>query len=792
MKIRRSNINLLLVIFVMFGLSSCGIYVSNKLGNEEYLIKKNKIIIDDKAYSKHDVDLIYNLESLILKKPNRDYFFIPREYLYFRNKEEFESGKKKKGWVKNAERPSIHDDESMFASAEQMEKYLRFSKGYYDAKVYPKAYLNDKKAEIHYYVTTAKGYTIRSKEYFSQDSQILKIINSIEDKSFMQENTPVDEGIFDNEKNRVASHLQELGYANFGKNNIDFKADSSNHQMDIFITILPPVNDSLHRRYTIGDIKVYPDYKGIINDSYSNSVFQDSIQFYYNTSNFFVKPSTLGRSIQFRKGDVFRKSNLDNSYSALANLGTFRYINITSSISPLADTIIDYSIQLTPISDPWALEGSADLFYSYFVNGLQRVGVGLAGSVNNANAFGGGEKFRLGAEVLAETQINSQLLQNFSSKIETGLTYPTVIDPLKHVWLARKTGLLGPRLYNKFYNNSTTDMELNYKFESFFGLYLLHSIQGDFLYEYSPESKIKMLYTLININSISTRIDPENPFIEDNKLLERSLEPSLITGFLLQEFEYRVDNPVFANGFSWGANFRIEQSGLEIAALNYFYNAGRQWANLPPQEWSITLNSGNQFRFSKYLLVDLDIHAEQRLYRDHRIAGRLRGGVAKAFGQDAVIPFIKQFYVGGGNSLRGWNTRELGPGAYSETFIKMDSIFYQTGDVALEANIEYRFPIYYVFEGAAFIDAGNVWTLQDDVDRPGSQFFWNEFYNQIALNYGIGVRINLDFIILRFDFGQKMRYPFRHPDTGNYWIRPEFTTDYLFDTNFTFGLNYPF
>ena len=119
-----------------------------------------------------------------------------------------------------------------------------------------------------------------------------------------------------------------MGYANFGKNNVDFKADSSDYQMDIFVTILPPENDSLHRRYSIGNINVYPDYRGIIKDNYNSVTTEDSIHYNYNNEAFFVKPNTLERSIQFREGQLFSKTNLDNSYTALANLGTFRYINI--------------------------------------------------------------------------------------------------------------------------------------------------------------------------------------------------------------------------------------------------------------------------------------------------------------------------------------------------------------------------------------------------------------------------------------------------------------------------------
>ena len=779
---------------MIFILGSCN--VTQYLGEEEYLVKKNKVIIDDKAFSKEDPELIYNLESLILQKRNRDYFFIPREWLYYRNREEFESSKKKKGWVKNAERPVIHSDKDMFVAAEEMEKYLRFSKGYYNARVYPKAFLTDKKAFVEYYVTTEKGYTVRSKEYFSQDETVMTIINGIESSTLIKSGTSIDESVFDSEKGRITSALQQRGYANFGKNHIDFQADSSDLQMDVFVTIKPPENDSLHRRYTIGEIKVYADFKGVIQEEYNNTFQKDSVQYLISGDKFFVKPITLDRAIQFRTGQVFKKSDLDNTYTALANLGTFRFINIGSSVSAISDTIIDYSILLSPITEPWALESSLDLYYSYFVAGGSRLGIGLNGALSNDNAFGGGEKFRLGAEVSGESFLDFFGFSNFAATTETGLTYPRLIDPVGHIKIARWSRLLSDKHYEKVKNKTTSDTELNYSFISNLDQYSLHSVLGKLQYKYKPEAKITWLYTTIKINSLSSAIDPvwQTQQLDNNTLLERSLDPVLITGFLMQEVEYSVDNPVFSNGFSWSTNIRAEQSGSEIALANWLYNG------LPPDdfEWVIDLGQSKQFLFSKYILGDIDLRAKQRIIGKHDLAGRVRGGVATPLNRNAVIPFIRQFFVGGANSLRGWNTRELGPGAYSGAFLDTASVsgFFQTGDIVLEANVEYRFPIYSAFEGAVFLDAGNVWTLREDVDRPGAQFLWDEFYNQIAVNYGVGVRLNLDFLIFRIDFGQKLRYPFPFNDqvgeVKTYWHAPEFTRDYLLGSNFAFGLNYPF
>lgn len=791
-----SNIYVIILAAAIFLLGSCN--VARYLEDDEYLVKKNKVEITDKIQLSADPDLIYNLESFIIQKPNRDYFFLPREWIYFRNEEEFLKSKKRKGILKEAELPVLHEDEAMFKTAEQMEKYLRFSKGFYNAKVYPIAFLSEKRADVTYQVVTSDRYTIRSKEYFSEDERIRELIESSESSTLLKEGTKVDEAIFDEEKSRIVGYLQNKGFAAFTKSNIDFKADSSDLQMDVFITILPPSSGFIHRQYTIGDIEVYPDYRGSIKESYSNAQELKGIKYAFDDENYFIKPRTLSRAMDMQERILYKKYRIDNTYRSLAKLGTYRFINISSQISEEQDTVINYKVFLTPIEKTWAIDGSLDLFYSYLAqNSLNRLGLSANTSLSNLNAFGGGEKFSFSLETTNEINLPEFQFSSFTFKAQTSLRFPTLLDPGNIILkgFERLPQKLGKGKYDNVKNKTNTDLGLSYSYISQIFQYQTNSFNASLSYDWRPNQKFTYLYTPININSVSNSVN-ENfrmQFLDTNELLARSFDNFFITGFGIQEFVYRMQSPTFSTGFSWGINLVLEQSGTEIFAANTLYNA----ISGENTEWAFNLAGGNQFDFSKYFLSNVDLRASQKLGGKHSLAGRFKVGFALPFSLDkdnAVIPFLKQYYVGGANSLRAWQTRELGPGGWADDFYNPlnDQAFFQTGDFVLETSLEYRFPIYYVFEGGLFVDAGNVWTLSSEDSRTDSQLTW-DFYNQIAVGYGFGIRINLDFLVIRFDFGYKLRYPFPHQDFNDrYWRAPELTTDYLLAPNITIGINYPF
>ena len=165
-------------------------------------------------------------------------------------------------------------------------------------------------------------------------------------------------------------------------------------------------------------------------------------------------------------------------------------------------------------------------------------------------------------------------------------------------------------------------------------------------------------------------------------------------------------------------------------------------------------------------------------------------GLAFPYSTSKTVPFVKQYFVGGPYSIRGWSVRELGPGGYEQVNTGTNSQpFFQTGDIKFELGLEYRFDLFWLFEGALFFDAGNIWTLLEDIDRPGSEF-GNDFYKQIAIATGLGLRFDFTYFILRLDLGYKLKNPYQSVGHG-YWAHPSLK-DMLGQANYNIAIGYPF
>lgn len=793
---KKTNIKGLLFLLCILALNSCN--VTKYLNDGQYIVKKNKIVIDDKENSKDEAELIYNLESFVIQKPNTRFVGTPRELIYFRNKEEFEKPGRKKGRIKEARLPVIHDDALMQETATRMEKYLRNSKGFYFAKVIPSASLSQHKAEISYTVITDNRYTVRSKEYFVEDPELKRLIDKYESSTLIYPGSKIDESIFENEKTRLYTKLQDKGYANFAKNFIEFKADSSNMQMDIFIRVLPPPKGEIHQKYNIGKIHVYPNYRGTIDDNSPFKEVYDGVTYEFTSENPFVTAEAIGRVIQIKEGDQYKKRHVDGTYSSLAKLGTFRFINIKSQINPLDSTKIDYNIFLTPIENKWAWEGSLNLFYTFLpqVGNVSRLGLSGNTSLTNTNTFGGAEKLILSIESTGEITLDQTLNRNITLTPQLSLQYPRLRDNTGIInrLLKLKLPLLNrtPDKIFDIYDNSITTYNVSYSYIQQINQYITNSINGSASYEYRYNNKFTYIITPFNINSLSPRVDPEfkELILDPSPLLARSFEKRLITTFGIPQLIYQMNSPVFSSGFNWNLRVNTEVSGLEILGLNGIYNS----ISSSNSVWAIPFGEDDQFEFSRFALIDADMNATQRFLGKYSIAGRFRLGLASPFLNNDVIPFIKQFYVGGANSIRGWQTRELGPGGFNQTNVS-NGAFFQSGDIVMEGSIEARFPLFWDFEGAVFIDAGNVWTIREDIDRPGSQFTFGNFYNQIAVGAGFGVRWDLDFILIRLDMGYKVRNNYDDFIFGYLALpEPNFTSiwEYTTSPNYLIGLAYPF
>lgn len=698
------------------------------------------------------------------------------------------------------QKPVAHDPKLVDATVENMKNYLVNKVGYYDAQVRVDSLSDDRNIQVLYKVNPAQRYHISNITYYGIDTTLIQKINSLSEKSILKVGDPIDVTLFDLELSRVTLALQNMGYANFAANYFKIKGDSStvDKTVDIFFEVGSPLPDSIHTQYTIGDINIRTDYRrGQKDSTLVNEIF-DEKNFWRESSKFIVKSSTVNNMIFLEKGDVYSRENRSKTFRKLSNLGTYKFVTLAPSVDSIDKSKINYDIFLTPERHSWIADFGSDIFYSTVnQNNRQLFGINLSTQFQNRNFFGGGEKFTIGTETGVELQLDPLFqASTINLGLNSNLEIPKQVDLFNMAKFLKSVYLLPNNEYKKFSEETTTNIGLGLSFVNILNNYSISTANINYSYDYQRSKLSRYLLTTLGIDVNIYNLHPT--FIDvngDNQFLLSSFENNLITGFLFKDIAYIHNTPTNRSGMSTTLILNFEASGWEKSILNSLYNtiAGVD------EDWKI-----GDLSFSRFLRLE----ADRRWYQKHgrnTLAMRIFAGVIVPFGNDISAPFVKQFSVGGPNSLRAWDQRELGPGGYAGALEKpiINQTFFQQGDIKFEFNIEYRFPVIWLLEGAFFVDGGNVWTLRNDSGRAGAAISEN-FYKQIALGFGYGLRWDFTYFNIRFDFGYKLKNPY-HQDAVEEILQPYFPNGNIngyWHTwssiknqgfgNFQVAVNYPF
>ena len=768
---------------------------STKYLNEgETLLEENKIEIvsEEEIENKHLFNTSIN--NLINQEPNTNwFFFLPREYVHYKNSAPGDSSWRNRFLLNYiGQVPSIYDESKAFETSFSIKNYLVNKKGFYDAEVNYEAVTENKKTKITYKVDPKKRYKINSIEYFGNDRDALNILESIRPQALIDKGDYIDAGSFDLELTRMSLAMQNKGYANFATNYLSIKGDSSlnNHSVDIFLELMPPLPDSTHQKYTIGDINIYTDFHKDQDTSKLN-IGQFRNRYYHSQNeNFLVKPSSIDNAIFLEPGSIYNRESRSKTRRKLSELGSYRFVTLNAKLDEVHDSIINYDIMLTPFQKKWVADFGWDFFISstsQSSNGSNQVfGFSLNNQLKNRNFLGGAEQFTLSTEVGMEIQIDSISSNSIIRSRSIGINAAIEIPKQKSLLgLSSTMKLFGKQISQSFKENTTTTIQAGYNYNDLIDNYSRSSLNASLSYNFKPNKKSRFVIRQMGLEYNDyelTKIFFDR--IKDNTLLLRSFDDNLLTGLFFRDLTYIYTKPVNSEGNSFTFISNFELSGGETFLANKLYNL----VSGNSSDWRLT----NDIEFAKYARLELDPRFYEYFSDRHSFAARLYAGIIVPYGGSTAAPFFKQFSVGGPNSLRGWDQKELGPGGYSEKLLVPDinQNFYQTGDIKLEANVEYRFDLFYIFEMGLFIDAGNVWTLKENADRPDANIT-SDFTKQIAISAGYGFRFDFTYFNIRFDFGYKLRDPYVLDDNDSYWYNWEEIKNQKFG-NFQVAVNYPF
>ena len=745
-------LHIFLFLLAAVGLASCS--VSNYIPDGEYYLKDVSISTDDEAATKN-----YNLSSYILQVPNSKWFVakVPLGIYML-------SGSDTTRWTcrllrKLGEAPRLYDAESAQTAERAMEQMLA-NEGYMHANVVQEKTIKGKKMKLDYHVQPGKRYFIRRIHRNIDNNEISQLLLSDDTlTSYLREGMPFNVNRLNEERSRITSLLRDNGYYHFVKDHISFLADTleGSTMVDITMNIGKYVPDGRslpedHRKYYVGDITFLTDYTNL--DQPADSFFHGGHKFIYQGKRRF-RANLLQANTAIEENQPYSESQYRLTLTNLSRLSAFSFSNVRFAQRPSSDTLDCFIIanHAQPKSISFEVEGT---------NSAGDLGAATSASFQHKNLFRGSETFtfKIRGAYEAITGLDGYEGHNYIELgAESRLAFPGFYFPFITPQFAKKL-------------KATSEIALQYNLQNR-PEFRRRVLTAAWRYRWtSPNQRVSNKFDLLEINYVHmpwiSRTFKEqylDSIGRSNAILAYNYENLLITKL---GYSFTYNSLGTSTTTTYGKNAIVIHGNLETSG-----NVLNAWSHLT----KAATNNFDQYKFcgiafAQYIKGDFDFSKSIRIDNRNSMAFRFGFGLAYPYGNSKVLPFEKRYFSGGANSVRGWSVRSLGPGTYNSDDRGINFIN-QSGDIKLDASIEYRTFLFWKINGAVFVDAGNIWTIHEYADQPGGCFYFHEFYKQIAVSYGIGLRLALDFFTIRFDGGMKAinpaytgsrHYPIAHPN----------------------------
>ncbi len=738
---------------------------------------KIKIKSDYPIHSK--TELSENLVTIFRQSQTKYSVGFPRHVFYYNYQQSLLKKPDRKKWdderiIKN--RPIIYDSLKAKQTSEDFQKYLGL-RGYRSAYVSYDAKTNNQKTKVVYSVNAGPRLLIDTIVIQTKDSLLQDIVNTNADKTFLPAGSPLDIQLYNQEKIRLVRMLQNEGYATFDESFVSpLEVDTSGNMVKVVMRLLNPSDSTYHQKYVVGKVNVYPDYDIVGSTHFYDTIINQITYFLPDSNVFTLKPSAIKRNMFLTPNEYTKRENLDHT---LRNLGRIELIKFVTPSATLDSTdngtpAIDYTFLLTR-NKKINFDINGELTYSSIASKDRRSLFGTSFSTNyrDRNIFGRAEVFNVNATLgfefnffNKESEVSTELLNSLNAGLGGNLSFRRFMDPLKIYSMIGKTkdpekkALFGTRLHRWLKEDASSRLNLGFNYVIITDLYDYYNINANLSYDIQPDPFKKLTITRIGFDLFVPTAYPDyQKILDSNKFLAESFGNQLYTGFFFRNYLYEVNSKVKAKSGHFKVLHSAELSGLEMFAINSLANG------ITGNFKEIVLNpnstTAGEVEFSQFVKGEIDIRYYRDLSLTTEFALKINTGIASPFGPyTKQVPYPKQFYVGGALSNRAWQIRQLGPGGYQDTaFIPPNVPYYQTGDFKIDVSAELRFKLFWYFDGVVFMDAANVWILQEDTTRYGANLTWG-FLSEFGVGYGYGIRLDLDFFIIRFDLGYKLFNPY--------------------------------
>ncbi|MDP4239342.1 MAG: BamA/TamA family outer membrane protein [Bacteroidota bacterium] len=728
MKIRVCGI---LLVFILL-LSACR--STKYVPDGEYLLDKVKIKTDNKDI-KRDA-----LKDYLRQTPNAAIIGLFHMQLGIYNL----SGKDTTKWINRTlkrigDPPVIYSSTQTALSAQQIQRVLE-NKGYINAQVHSNTTTKGKKAKVEYVITSGTPYRLRDYRTNISNNELNDIARDTS-RSLIRPNMLFDVDALNAERERISTRFRQQGYYNFNKDFLDYSVDSTLniHKVDATMELRDYLNHSgdsinkvIFKKFTIRKVIFFTNSDVNATSEVTNKEKSDTVQFrdflLVTPKKRILKLDALVQNTFINPKSLYSDEAVERTYSALNSLGPIKYVNI--SFKEVENGLLDCYIVIIPAK---TVSLSSELEATYTAGYW-----GVAGNVNvaNRNIFNGAETLSLLGRGAFEWQ-DGVWAQEYGGQV--GLKFPRAVLPVGSFDFKRSihantefTGAFSYQLRPGEFTTTNVGAGINYswkrkQYEHFFQLFDLSYVQFPY---------INTVFRDSFLNPLKPKFNPYN--YEDHFIMRMGYAGSYTT--------FNPNRPLQDYSIT---RYSVETAGNLLNGFSHLLGSAKD---------STGAYQLFKIRYAQYVKGEFNITRHQIFDPENQFVYHMDFGIGIPYGNGNVIPFEKRFYSGGANSVRGWGESTLGPGIYKRiTSLPRD--FNQVGDIKLDLNMEYRTKMFWVMEGALFLDAGNIWTIKDYNTQPGGVFRFDTFMNQIAMAYGLGLRFNFSFFIFRIDWGLKLYDP---------------------------------
>jgi len=601
-------------------------------------------------------------------------------------------------------------------------------------------------AKVTYISHIHKPYTIKNIIYSVSDDGLKNMILADKENSLIKAGDDYNLDILKNERLRIDALLKDSGYFYFSSDYLSFKADTSevNHNVSLILTLAEDVPSNAFTVYRINNVLIDEEYSlnGEADKISKDTLKFQNYRFLGKESEMSIRPKVILRSVYLRKNEIYSRQNHNITLNRLMTMGNFKFVSIKFTDSDtLASGFLDAVLLMTPMPKH-TFRVETDIVSKS--NNYTGPRINL--SYQNKNTFNGAELLNVNMAGSFEAQLSGKNKNLFSYSLnpQVELFIPRFLVPFK----VKTSSLYVPK----------TRFSLSYNFLKMVNYFDMRTLQ--FIYGFKWKEDIRKEHELNPINISYTSITNKSVTFTDllasNPFLKKSYEEQFIAG----------------GSYAYTYNEQVIQEKKMQYFLHFSTEAAGNIFSLAKSMAGEKISSDNPLKvagsiYSQYTKLSIDGRAYYNFRDKNKLALRIFMGDAMTYGNSSSLPYSKQFFSGGPNSIRAFSINSVGPGTYHQAS-NSNGFLQLGGDVKLEANAEYRFNIFSFFKGALFADAGNVWLSKSNPAHTGSPFIFSKCIDELAVGTGLGLRVDVSFFILRFDLATPLRKPWL--EQNNKWV----------------------